>query len=152
MGYFVYGTKVFTKLLGYFGPNQECTNCHRTYKRAIVRYSSWFHFDYIPIFPTKTQFVKMCPICGAGFELRKADAKQEMQAGNDGFPGFEPHAKHIMANKPKGLLATDNSYELWLKDLSNGEEICIGSEITKEDIKILKRERGYKKVPIEKIG
>lgn len=151
MGTFYYGTRVFSKLMGYFGPKQECDQCHRAYTRAIVKYSTWFHFDYIPIIPTKTQYVKMCPICGAGFELLKADAKQEMQAGNNGFPGFEPHAKHIMANKPKGLLATDNSYELWLKDLSTGEDIIIASEITKEDIKNLKKERGYKKVPMEKI-
>ena len=153
MGMIYYGTRVFSKLMGYYGPTVECTNCGRSYKKAYVRYSSWFHIDFIPLIPTKTNFVKMCPVCGAGFELKKKDAKNEMQnAANDGFLGFEPHAKHIMANKPKGLLATDNSYELWLKDLSSGEDILVASEITKEDIKNLKKERGYKKVPIEKIG
>ena len=150
MGMIYYGTKTFSKLAGYFGPKQECQNCHRTYKKAFVKYSSWFHIDYIPLFPTKTIYFKACPICGAGYELRKQDAKTEMQ--NPGEPqNFEPYAKHILANKPKGILKQDNSYEFWLKDTITGEEICIGSEISKEDIKNLKKERGFKKVPIQNV-
>ena len=152
MGAIYYGTRTFSKHMGYFGPKQECQNCHRTYQKAIVKFSSWFHIDYIPLIPTKTQYFKSCPICGAGFELRKQDAKAEMQTPGDGtVQTLEPHAKHILANKPKGLLASDNSYELWMKDVNSGEDICIASEISKEDIKRFKKERGWKKVPMEKV-
>ena len=152
MGAIYYGTRTFSKHMGYFGPKQECQNCHRTYQKAIVRFKSWFHIDYIPLIPTKTQYFKSCPICGAGFELRKQDAKTEMQTPGDGtVQTLEPHAKHILANKPKGLLASDNSYELWMKDGNSGEDICIASEISKEDIKRFKKERGWKKVPMEKV-
>ena len=152
MGAIYYGTRTFSKHVGYFGPVQECENCHRAYKKAFVKFSSWFHIDYIPLIPTKTVYFKACPVCGRGFELRKKDAKMEMQnGGNDGTQVLTPHAKHILANKPKGLLATDSSFELWLKDEASGEDILIASEITKEDIKNFKKERGWKKVPMENI-
>ena len=152
MGAIYYGTRTFSKHMGYFGPKQECQNCHHTYQKAIVRFKSWFHIDFILLVPTKTTYFKSCPICGVGFELKKADAKAEMQAAGDGtVTSLEVHAKHIMANKPKGLMKADNSYEVWMKDLTTGEDICIASEVTKEDIKKLKRERGWKKVPMEKV-
>lgn len=152
MGTIVYGTHVFTKHMGYFGPRQECENCHRTYKKAFVKNSSWFHIDYIPLFPVKVTYFKACPICGAGFELKSKDAKLEMQnPGDAGQQAFEPYAKHILADKPKGVLKTDNSYEFWLRDLTNNEEICIGRELTKANIKEIKKARGFKKVPIQDV-
>lgn len=152
MGAIYYGTRTFSKFVGFYGPAQECTNCHKTYKKSYVRFNQWFHIDYIPLVPTKTIYFKSCPICGNGFELRKQDAKAEMQAGSDGTTQIlEPHAKHILANKPKGILKADNSYELWLKDQVSGEDILIASEITKEDLKKFKKERGYKKIPVEKV-
>jgi hypothetical protein len=38
-----------------------------------------------------------------------------------------------------------------MKDVNSGEDICIASEISKEDIKRFKKERGWKKVPMEKV-
>ena len=151
MGAIYYGTRTFSKHMGYFGPKQECENCHRTYKKAIVKFSSQFHIDYIPLIPTKTVYFKSCPVCGKGFELRKQDAKVEMANPGEGTQTLEPHAKHIMANKPKGILKDDNSYELWLKDAESGEDILLGKDITKGDINNIKKERGWKKVPMEKV-
>ena len=152
MGTIVYGTKTFSKNMGYYGPKELCIGCGRTYKTAIVKYTSWFHIDYLPIIPTKKKFFKMCPVCGAATELQKDNAKQLIsKADNEGFAGFEALARHIMADKPKGILATDNSYQIWVKDLSTGEEICVQSNATKEDIKQFKLERGYKKLPIERV-
>ena len=152
MGTIVYGTRTFSKHLGYFGTALECDHCHRTYKKAFVKFSSWFHIDYIPLVPTKTIYFKACPICGAGYEVKKKDAKTEMQtSGIDNSQVLTPHAKHILANKPKGLLKADKSFELWIKDEVSGEDILVASEIEKEEIKNIKRERGWKKVPIEKV-
>ena len=148
-----YGTRTFSKFVGYFGEKKECPNCHRTYKNSYVKFSSWFHIYFIPLVPTKTVYFKSCPICGVGYELKKKEAVQEIKAGGDAeFQGFEPHAKHILANKPKGILKTDNSYELWLKDLASGEDILVASEINKDDLKRFKKERGYKKIPVEQVG
>ena len=152
MGMIYYGTRTFSKFMGYYGPRVECTNCHRTYKKSYVKFSSWFHIDYLPLFPTKTVYFKACPICGNGFELRKQDAKAEMQnPGDAGAQELNLYGKHILANKPKGLLAADNSYELWVKDVTTGENICLATGITKDEIKNVKKERGLKKVPIEEV-
>ncbi len=45
-------------------------------------------------------------------------------------------------------MATDASYEFWVKDLSTGEEILVASEITKDMVKRMKKSRGYKKFSI----
>ncbi|MBO4750972.1 MAG: zinc-ribbon domain-containing protein [Lachnospiraceae bacterium] len=151
MGAIYYGTRTFSKHVGYFGPVQECVNCQRSYKKAYVKYSSWFHIDYIPIVPTKTVYFKACPVCGHGVELKSKEAKAEMAGGDDGSQVLTPHVKHVLSKKPKGIMKADNSYELWLKDEVSGEDILIAGDVEKEVIKSLKKERGYKKVPTEKV-
>ncbi|MDE7283415.1 MAG: zinc ribbon domain-containing protein [Lachnospiraceae bacterium] len=149
MAVIVYGTHVFTKLAGYFGPREECPVCHRVYKKGYVRITRWAHLEYIPLFPYKKTYFKMCPVCGMGVELKNKEAKAEMAVADDGYrQDFEAYAKHVLAKKPTGLLATDNSYEFWIKDLMTGEEIRVESDITKDQVKRIKKNRGYKKVPI----
>ncbi len=87
--------------------------------------------------------MKMCPVCACGEEIGKRQAKAEFVATNQQeAPRLEFYSKHILANKPKGILKTDNSYEFWVKDLSNGEETCIGSCLMKDNIKEMKKQRG----------
>ena len=149
MAVIVYGTHVFTKLAGYFGPREECPVCHRVYKKGYVRITRWAHLEYIPLFPYKKTYFKMCPVCGMGVEFKNKEAKAEMAVADDGYrQDFEAYAKHVLAKKPTGLLATDNSYEFWIKDLMTGEEIRVESDITKDQVKRIKKNRGYKKVPI----
>ncbi len=134
--------------MGYLGQEESCGACGRTYKKALMKYTSWFHIYYIPLIPYKKTYFNMCPICGAGYDVDKNTAKSLIQAGGVGHPGFEVFAKHILANKQKGLFKADTSYELWVKDLATGEEICIEQNIEKERVNEVKRVRGLKKVPI----
>ncbi len=78
MAVIVYGTHVFTKLAGYFGPREECPFCHRVYQKGYVKNSVWAHLEYIPLFPVKKTYFKMCPVCGRGLELKSKEAKAEM--------------------------------------------------------------------------
>lgn len=151
MGMIIYGTHVFSKHEGYFGPKEECPVCHKIYAKSYVRYTSWFHISYIPLFPVKKSYFKMCPICGNGMELKNKEAKREMEQGSDPSQNFEVYAKHILAKKPKGLMATDTSYEVWVKDLVNGEETCIVSDTCKDVVKDIKKERGLKKLEIRDV-
>lgn len=146
MGTIVYGTKVKTKFAGYFGEAQECPVCHKSYARSYVRIRHWAHVDYIPLFPTKTFYFKACPICGCGTEMKKAEAKAEMTTPVS--LNLEVYAKHILAKKPKGIMAADMSYELWVKDLATGEETCIETDVAKDTIKEAKKARGLKKLQI----
>ena len=149
MGMIVYGTKTFTKFVGYFGEKETCNNCQKTYKKRYVKNTVWAHLDYIPLFPVKKTYSVMCPICGDGISLKSKEAKEDMKnADLSDCPNIELFAKHILEKKPKGILSTDNSYELWTKDLDSGEEICIATDITKDVIKNVKKTRGYKKVNI----
>lgn len=149
MAVIVYGTHVFTKLAGYYGPKEECPVCGRIYKKGYVRNTVWAHLEYIPLFPVKKTYFKMCPVCGRGVELKNKEAKAEMANGSDGQrQEFEAYVKHVLANKPTGMFSTDNSYEFWIRDLVSGEEIRVASQITKDQVKNIKKGRGYKKVPI----
>lgn len=149
MAVIVYGTHVFTKLAGYFGPREECPFCHRVYQKGYVKNSVWAHLEYIPLFPVKKTYFKMCPVCGRGLELKNKEAKAEMAgSGAEYRQQIEAYAKHILAKKPEGFMATDASYEFWVKDLSTGEEILVASEITKDMVKRMKKSRGYKKFSI----
>ncbi len=152
MAVIVYGTHVFTKMAGYFGRKEECPVCNRTYKKGFVKISRWVHVEYIPLFPVKTTYFKMCPVCGSGVELKKKEAKSEMSNNNDeSRQEFEAFAKHVLANKPSGFMSTDNSYEFWVRDLVSGEEILVETGLTKDQIKRMKKGRGYKKVPVIKV-
>lgn len=152
MALIIYGTKVFRKMVGYYGERLECGNCHRVYQRSYVKSSRWVHIDYIPLFPVKSTYLKICPVCGSGVELNKKDAKLEMNNLNlVSNQAFEVYAKHILAKKPKGAFAVDNSYELWVKDLVTGEDICIAVDITKDMVKNVKKNRGLKKLEIRDI-
>lgn len=151
MGVIIYGTRVFTKLEGYYGEKEECPNCHKVYQKGYVKNSVWAHLDYLPLFPIKKVYFKMCPICGRGYELKKKEAKKEMVNSTISNQSLEVYAKHILANKPKGIMSVDNSYELWVKDLTTGEEICTASNLSKDVIKDIKKERGLKKIQIKDI-
>ena len=112
----------------------------------------WSHVEYIPLFPVETTYFKMCPVCGSGVELKKKEAKAEMSSNNDeSRQEFEAFAKHVLANKPSGFMSTDNSYEFWVRDLISGEEILVETGLTKDQIKRMKKGRGYKKVPVIKV-
>lgn len=149
MGMIVYGTRVFTKFKGYFGQREECPVCHKVYKKGYVRISEWAHLDYIPLFPIKKRYFRMCPVCGRGNELKSKEAKQEMIDMNGmSSQNLQLFAKHILADKSKGILSIDSSYEVWVKDLFTGEEICIATKLTKDDVKDIKKGRGVKKLEI----
>lgn len=149
MAMVVYGTRVFTKFAGYFGEKEECQNCHKTYKKRYVKNTTWAHLDYIPLFPVKKTYSVMCPICGEGIELKSKEAKEDMRnPDNTDNPEIELFAKHILEKKPKGIMATDYSYELWARDVATGEEFCIATDITKDVIKNVKKTRAYKKIAI----
>ena len=149
MGVIIYGTKTFTKFEGYFGEKEECEACHKTYKKAYVKNTVWAHLNEIPLFPIKKVYNKICPICGHGYSLKNKEAKIEMSNSiKDEIQNIEIFAKHILEKKPKGFLDADMSYELYARDLVNGEETLIATNISKDVVKSIKKDRGLKKVQI----
>lgn len=146
--WFIWGTKVFTSFKGYFGGREECPNCHRSYIPSYVKATTWAHFDYIPIFPVKSKYYKMCPICGHNHELKSQEAKALMINMDNGTQQLAVYARHVLHNKPEKKFQIDNSYELWVKDLVTNEDICVATGLTKENIKNAKKNRGIKAMDI----
>lgn len=149
MGLILYGTRCFTKFEGYYGEKEECPHCHKIYKSAYVKNNKWFHIDYLPIIPIKKTYFKMCPICSYGTELNSKEGKKEMLNSTDSSQQkLETYVKHVLIKKPTGMMSVDTSYELWVKDLITGEEICVASDLTKSTIKEMKKVRGLKEIKI----
>lgn len=149
---FTYGSKVFTKFMGYYGQQEECPACRKVYRKSYVRLSKWAHFDEIPIFPMKKTYNKICPICGNGYGLDAKQAKAEMAAGpKDETQNIQVYAKRILAKKPKKLLEADRSYEIWVRDLNTNEETRIASDVGKDIVKSIKKDRGLKKIEIMEV-
>ncbi len=149
MALFIYGTKAFTSFKGYFGQKEECPNCHKVYKKGFTKVSRWAHIDYIPLFPVGSSYIRFCPVCGNGDVIKSKEAKEIMAAPTDPEPqDITVYAKHILANKPQGFLATDTSYEVWIKDNISGEEMCLATNSTKDYIKSIKKNRGIKNIQI----
>ena len=144
----VYGDIVFTKHKGYFGEKEECPNCHKVYSPAFVKFSTWAHFSYIPVFPIKTRIYKMCPVCGVDHELKVSEAKPLMTNENTS-QSITPYAKHILKNRPKNrMFNIDKSYELWVKDNATNEDFRIATGLNKIQIKNAKKHRGLKRLEI----
>ncbi len=147
----IYGTKVFTKNMGYYGEKAQCESCGKEYPYSFVKISTWFHICYIPLFPVKKTYYKMCPVCSAGVEMKSKAAKAEMKSLQKTDCQLQIYAKHVLANKPKKFLASDTSYELWAKDAATGADFCITTGITKGKIKEIKKARGLKAIPIVEV-
>ena len=59
MATIIYGSKETAKNMGYLGEEETCGTCGRTYKKALMKYTKWFHIYYIPLIPYKTTFSRM---------------------------------------------------------------------------------------------
>ena len=120
-----------------------------TYK--IIKDGSEEHSRYGSMSQWIKTVIKGNPICGNGIELKAKEAKAEMASGSINDQNIQIYAKHFNANKPKGLLAVDTNYEVWVKDVNTGEDIGLVNNIDKDFIKSLKKERGIKIIPIREI-
>lgn len=138
----MYGTRTFLKVLGDFGHQETCQICGKMYARRYIRTRTWFHITYIPLIPCKTVYYKVCPICANAQEIHKRAVESMIAITANQKLAY--YARHILAKKPKGIFATDRSYELWVKDLATGEEICIASDVDKDEVKNRKQALGLK--------
>lgn len=153
MAMYIYGTRSTTKLAGYFGPESTCPHCGKTYPKAYLKIGKYFHIDYIPLIPLKGNYFRMCPICGIGTELKSKEGKAEIaQLGPANAPKLSYYSRHILKDKPKGLLKADNSYEFWVRDEATGEETCISAKLSKSDLKDRKKARGIKNLPVYEVN
>lgn len=153
MATIVYGVKTFPKRLGDFGEEVFCQYCSKSYKQAIVRVRRAGHLEYIPILPMTSKYYIQCPVCAASEEVKKKNIKDKIEeAKQSGESKLEFVVKHVLANRPTSmkdkLLAGDTSYELWAKDLTDNDEFCVQTGLSKSELKKQSRARGLKKFKV----
>ncbi|MBO4456538.1 MAG: zinc-ribbon domain-containing protein [Butyrivibrio sp.] len=76
--FIIYGTKAFRKDLGYTNKVYHCNNCNNNNQQLILRNRKFFTLYWIPLIPFSSKYYVSCPVCGAGYEIRKADAMSSM--------------------------------------------------------------------------
>ncbi len=75
----VYGRKAFRKDLGYTHKVYHCPNCNNNKQYLVMRNRKFFTLYWIPLIPYSSKYYVTCPVCGAGYEVKKADALGSMQ-------------------------------------------------------------------------
>lgn len=149
MAVIFWGTHVFNSFKGYYGDKITCPNCNKTYAPSYVKSSRWFHLEFIPLFPCGSSYYKTCPICGCGDKLKGKEGREDIKTkAQVTDQRLEPYVNHVLANKPKGFLKTDTSYEFHVKDLNTGEDFCVKRGIDKSEVNNIKKARAYKSLPI----
>ena len=99
-------------------PAQLCGRCHNNTKRAIAKVTSWFSLFFIPIFPYKSQYLLVCPICGNARELEEEEFA-DLVRNSSGDEGVSP-----AAGRSKGKSA-QNSVDFEVDSSSNNGEIFV---------------------------
>ena len=135
----IYGIKVFIKNLGFCGPITLCPSCQVQYKKWLVREKKWLHIMFIPLFPIKTEYKIVCPMCCRTDVITKAVAKQYMAQPDMNGQNVQMSFYHHVGN--------NQGYEIWVKDVNNNIDRCILNNATKYQINNFKKNMGFKNYP-----
>ncbi len=137
----IYGTKVFNKILGYFGEEHECENCHKKYRSRLLRIKTWMHIMFIPFCPFGTKYKKICPICYKTETITKKEAKKLMELPDTTGQSIETYIIHHTGNK--------DGYEIWVNDTIKNKKYCVLKDLNKTQINNFKKNMGLKKIKTE---
>ncbi len=139
----IYGVKIFNKILGYFGEEHECENCHHTYKSRLLKTSKWIHIMFIPCIPIGASYKKICPICYKNENLTRKQAKELRKNPDTTGQYIETSFIHHMNN--------NNGYEIWVNDPKSGGDVCVLNNLNKTQIKNFKKNMGLKNINIKEV-
>lgn len=66
----------------HYGPvqKQQCQNCFNEDYWSLYKQSTWFTLFFIPVFPYKSEYYFLCPICSQGLMLDNYNEIEYLQA------------------------------------------------------------------------
>lgn len=89
-----------------------CPNCHNTGDWQLVKVVSCFTLFYIPIIPYHFEYFLICPVCGMGRKLTKAQFLQLKDGNTEGIidrqPQFSQQAVQSSQNPAATEIGTDS--------------------------------------------
>ena len=132
-----YGTTVFNKIVGHYGPKAACPNCGKEYQTDFIKSSKWGHFCYIPLIPMGSKYYRVCPVCYASMQMKKKEAKAMMAE----YPSEAQELVHVGYVHKKS-----KTCDLKLEDRISGQEYPILQGASKAEYKKEKKDRLYKKM------
>ena len=139
----IYGIKEFIKNLGFYGPATMCDGCQTQYKKWIVRTKKWMHIMFIPLFPIKTEYKLVCPMCCKMDALDKKVAKQYLAQPDMNGQNIQIAFYHHVGN--------DQGYEVWVTDYNTNIQKCVMANLNKYQLNNVKRNLGFKNYPTTEI-
>lgn len=139
--FILYGTKVFNKIIGYFGEECECPNCHKKYKRRLLKSNSWIHIFYIPFLPLGSSYKAICPMCFKQEKLKRKQVRELKKLPDESGQSIDTYIIHH----------SDDKYEIWVKDMNGKEELCVLNNLNKTQIKNFKKNMGLKNIETKEV-
>ena len=134
----VFGMHHFRKNVGHYFQVETCRHCGCTYQKNYIKESKWVHVYFIPMIPAGSNWYKECPICNAAEQVKRKQAKMEMQA-------FPPVAQEL---QPRVNVHTaTGKYDMLLEDRRSGRVYQLGMNTDKKRIRQINKARLYKNVP-----
>ncbi len=134
----VFGMHHFRKITGHYGQAETCPQCGCTYQKSFIKESRWIHVYFIPMIPAGSRYYKVCPVCYAGEEIKRKQAKEEMKA-------FPPVAQDLYPRV--NYHTSSGKYDILLEDHNSGQIYTLCHNADKKRIKQIKKDRFYKNVP-----
>jgi hypothetical protein len=68
-------------------PAQYCGRCHNPVSRRLTKVTTWFTLFFIPVFPYRSRYLLICPICGGAQELSREEFEEMVNGAGLGERG-----------------------------------------------------------------
>ncbi len=72
--FFIFGLR--TKVTRSGVVTQVCRNCGNQAAQVITRRATKFSLFFIPLIPVRTRFTQQCTVCGAQYDISRAEAER----------------------------------------------------------------------------
>ena len=139
----IYGTKIFNKILGYFGLEHECENCHKKIYSRLLKSNRWIHIMFIPLIPIGAKYKKICPYCFKQEDIKRKEAKELMEQPDNSGQSIDAFILHHANNK--------TGYEIWVINNNTQEKKCVLNNLNRTQINNFKKNMGLKNIKIEEV-
>ncbi|WP_229399591.1 zinc-ribbon domain-containing protein [Micromonospora okii] len=72
--FFIFGLRTKVDRSGVV--RQVCPHCGNHAAQVITRRSTKFTLFFVPLIPIRTRYARQCTVCGAQFDVSKAEAQR----------------------------------------------------------------------------
>lgn len=99
-----------------------CPNCSNLAQWSFVRIRTWFALFFIPVFPYKTLYMNMCPVCKHGLETDGEAQSRLLKLASVEAEMAQSRLLKLESEEAEIGLPTDHEYDQLLPNDDEYEE------------------------------